>query len=132
MVTQPERYGDILAEMRAEDGALSFETRCALALQVFQTTNAYDGAIARWMESQIKAVPEGTEPALLGTSAATFDLHLVKQQDLRYGENPHQEAAFYRLDALATPHSLVNAEQLTKSEERRVGKECRSRWSPYH
>ena len=45
VVTQPERYGDILAEMRAEDGALSFETRCALALQVFQTTNAYDGAM---------------------------------------------------------------------------------------
>ncbi len=116
VVTQPERYGDILAEMRAEDGALSFETRCALALQVFQTTNAYDGAIARWMESQLQAAPEGTEPALLGISAATFDLHLVKQQDLRYGENPHQEAAFYRLDALATPHSLVNAEQLNGKE----------------
>ena len=43
-------------------------------------------------------------------------MHLVKQQDLRYGENPHQEAAFYRLDALATPHSLVNAEQLNGKE----------------
>ena len=25
-----------------------------------------------------------------------------------------------------------SAEALTRSEERRVGKECRSRWSPYH
>lgn len=117
VVTQPERYGDILAEMRAEDGALTFETRRALALRVFQTTNAYDGAIARWMESQLadQAVGE-TGAALLGASGATFDLHLVKQQDLRYGENPHQEAAFYRLDALATPHSLVNAEQLNGKE----------------
>ena len=24
------------------------------------------------------------------------------------------------------------AEKLMRSEERRVGKECRSRWSPYH
>ena len=27
---------------------------------------------------------------------------------------------------------LVNGKQVIRSEERRVGKECRSRWSPYH
>ena len=27
---------------------------------------------------------------------------------------------------------LLVAENLRRSEERRVGKECRSRWSPYH
>ena len=27
---------------------------------------------------------------------------------------------------------LIRAEFLCRSEERRVGKECRSRWSPYH
>ena len=27
---------------------------------------------------------------------------------------------------------LINNEQNLRSEERRVGKECRSRWSPYH
>ena len=26
----------------------------------------------------------------------------------------------------------INGEKLVRSEERRVGKECRSRWSPYH
>src|SRR2546427_6391090 len=27
---------------------------------------------------------------------------------------------------------LLNGKMLTRSEERRVGKECRSRWAPYH
>ena len=28
--------------------------------------------------------------------------------------------------------AVLDAEKLNRSEERRVGKECRSRWSPYH
>src|SRR2546422_10493819 len=34
-----------------------------------------------------------------------------------------------RLDVLLDPGTFV---ELDRSEERRVGKECRSRWSPYH
>src|SRR3712207_9129011 len=37
--------------------------------------------------------------------------------------------------ALSTPFSRAAADRLAeldRSEERRVGKECRSRWSPYH
>ena len=33
-----------------------------------------------------------------------------------------------RLTSIAKPDIAV----ITRSEERRVGKECRSRWSPYH
>src|SRR2546430_17104594 len=41
-------------------------------------------------------------------------------------------STFYDMpDAPARDLSLV-AEMKTRSEERRVGKECRSRWSPYH
>ena len=32
----------------------------------------------------------------------------------------------------ATGRALANLPPLVRSEERRVGKECRSRWSPYH
>src|SRR2546425_2835410 len=53
-------------------------------------------------------------------------LQFEKVQDLRYGENPHQAAAFYR-DGNPTQGGIAG-----RSEERRVGKECRSRWSPYH
>ena len=34
--------------------------------------------------------------------------------------------------ALAARLGLALENTLTRSEERRVGKECRSRWSPYH
>ena len=111
VVTDPSSYDAILDEMRANDGATTLETRRKLALRVFQTTNAYDGAIARWLEGQLgEGAGWPTEPP------ETCDLHLVKQQGLRYGENPHQTAAFYRMDEFATPHSLVNAEQLNGKE----------------
>ena len=112
VVTDPASYDAILEEMRANDGATTRNTRAKLALRVFQTTNAYDGAIAAWMGEQLEGPNAGwpTEPP------ESCDLHLVKQQGLRYGENPHQTAAFYRLDEFATPHSLVNAEQLNGKE----------------
>ncbi|MGI6591003.1 MAG: bifunctional phosphoribosylaminoimidazolecarboxamide formyltransferase/IMP cyclohydrolase [Eggerthellaceae bacterium] len=103
VVTDPASYDDILAEMRANDGATTLETRRKLALRVFQTTGAYDTAIANWLEGQLG---DGAEKF-----PAQLPLQLTKQQELRYGENPHQDAAFYRRST-ATPHSLVNAEQL--------------------
>lgn len=105
VVTEPERYDAILEEMRQNGGATTRDTRVKLALKVFQTTNSYDGAIASWLQGQIEGAPDDVR-----------NLHLVKQQDLRYGENPHQDAAFYRLDEFASAHSLVNAEQLNGKE----------------
>jgi AICAR transformylase/IMP cyclohydrolase PurH len=68
---------------------------------VFRTTGAYDTAIANWLSGQLgeEAFPE------------RMGIQLTKQQDLRYGENPHQAAAFYRRST-ASAHALVNAEQL--------------------
>ena len=101
VVTDPSTYEDILDEMRANDGATTEETRAKLALEVFRTTGAYDSAIAAWLGEQL-----GAEQF-----PAKMSIALTKQQDLRYGENPHQAAAFYRRST-ATEHSLVNAEQL--------------------
>lgn len=113
VVTDPSTYDSVLEEMRANGGATTMATRTQFALRVFQTTNAYDGAIARWMEAQL----DGDEPAPWPAEPpAEYDLHLVKQQGLRYGENPHQTAAFYRVPAFATDHALVNAEQLNGKE----------------
>ena len=104
VVTDPASYDDILAEMRANGGATTYDTRAKLALRVFQTTNAYDGAIAKWLEGQLSEAADEAFPEKL-------TIELAKQQSLRYGENPHQAAAFYRRST-ATEHSLVNAEQL--------------------
>ncbi len=108
VVTRPETYGAILEEMRANGGATTYETRAKLALDVFDTTSRYDGAIAAWLRGQLEE--RGTVEASV-LPADDFSLRLVKQQDLRYGENPHQAAAFYRLPD-AAPHALVNAKQL--------------------
>ncbi|MEG0682774.1 MAG: bifunctional phosphoribosylaminoimidazolecarboxamide formyltransferase/IMP cyclohydrolase, partial [Raoultibacter sp.] len=105
VVTSPDSYGALLAEMRANDGATLRATRVRLALQVFQTTNAYDGSIAAWMQGQL-------EDAAAEKFAADKNLALTKVQDLRYGENPHQSAAFYRRDDYAmAAHSLAHATQ---------------------
>ncbi|WP_270297260.1 bifunctional phosphoribosylaminoimidazolecarboxamide formyltransferase/IMP cyclohydrolase [Eggerthella sinensis] len=105
VVTRPESYDAILAEMRANDGATLRDTRAKLALDVFETTAAYDGAIAAWMGAQLKDEGDVKFPA-------NRTLDLSKVQDLRYGENPHQSAAFYRRDDYAdAPHSLAHAKQ---------------------
>lgn len=103
VVTRPETYEDVLAEMRANGGATTRDTRAKLALDVFRTTAAYDGAIAAWMGEQL----EGDQKY-----PAARALNLTKVQDLRYGENPHQSAAFYRRDSYAgAEHSLAHAKQ---------------------
>ena len=47
------------------------------------------------------------------------------------------EKSDYELDeknknAMLSDKGIDKVEKLSRSEERRVGKECRSRWSPYH
>jgi phosphoribosylaminoimidazolecarboxamide formyltransferase/IMP cyclohydrolase len=104
VVTDPASYGDVLGELRANDGATTYETRKRLATEVFRLTSAYDSAI--WMYlSEYRTTPFPAE--------ARF--RLEKVQDLRYGENPHQQAAFYRFME-AAEHTLARAEQLQGKE----------------
>ena len=104
VVTDPQCYESVLAEMRANAGATTRETRKAFATEVFRLTSAYDSAI--WMylsEYRQTSFPH----------EARF--RLEKVQDLRYGENPHQGAAFYRfIDA--KDNTLARAEQLQGKE----------------
>ncbi|QKF07149.1 bifunctional phosphoribosylaminoimidazolecarboxamide formyltransferase/IMP cyclohydrolase [Berryella wangjianweii] len=107
VVIDPADYEAVLDEMRANGGATTPATRRALALRVFEKTAAYDAAIASWMQG-VRAAEEGRA----GFAAPdTLCLTARKQLDLRYGENPHQAAGFYRLPQ-AAPHSLACARQL--------------------
>ena len=94
VVTDPESYDDILAEMRENGGATKRSTRARLALNVFETTSSYDGAIADWMFEQLAEEDDSLEAEGEGEFPDYYDLYMVKQQGLRYGENPHQEAAY--------------------------------------
>ncbi len=99
VVVDPHRYEPVLAELRANEGALSLETRRALALEAFHHTARYDFTIASWFNSQ-----EGDFPPYIMWDFA-------KVQELRYGENPHQRAAYYA-DVLGRKHLLSAAPQL--------------------
>ena len=89
VVTDPDDYAAIIAELQANQGALSYKTRFALAKKAFTHTARYDGAIANWLTRLDAENKPGQFPDRLQLA---FD----KVEDLRYGENPHQQAAFYR------------------------------------
>ena len=84
VVTSPSQYDDVLAEIR-EQGAVSADTRRALALEAFAHTSAYDAAIVEWLSG------DDVLPQHLRIALERVD------QPLRYGENPHQSAARYRV-----------------------------------
>ncbi|EEE17283.1 bifunctional purine biosynthesis protein PurH [Lancefieldella rimae] len=114
VVSDPADYSAVLTEMRENDGATTRETRRRLALKVFQTTAAYDGAIAAYLSGVITTEKEeGSEAAVESTEKfpRIFAIEATKEQDLRYGENPQQSAAFYRLPN-ASEHSLARAQQI--------------------
>ena len=98
VVTDPERYGFLLDELRSGGGELSPETRRELAAEAFAHTAGYDAAISEWF-SETEPFPDRVV------------LDLVKAGDLAYGENPHQRAAYY-VEAGARRHLLSMIEQL--------------------
>jgi phosphoribosylaminoimidazolecarboxamide formyltransferase / IMP cyclohydrolase len=100
VVVDPGRYEGILEELRANDGAISPETRRELAVEAFHHTAHYDFAIANWFSGQ----EEGDFPTYM-----MWDFRKV--QDLRYGENPHQRAAYYS-DLHGRTHLLASVTQL--------------------
>lgn len=114
VVSDPADYSAVLTEMRKNDGATTHETRRRLALKVFQTTAAYDGAIAAYLSGVITTEKEeDSEVAVESTEKfpRIFTIEATKEQDLRYGENPQQSASFYRLSN-ASEHSLARAQQI--------------------
>ncbi|MFZ3323259.1 MAG: bifunctional phosphoribosylaminoimidazolecarboxamide formyltransferase/IMP cyclohydrolase [Usitatibacter sp.] len=88
VVTDPADYGPVLAKMKASKGKLDFDERFRLAAKAFSHTAEYDGMISTWLTARdangrVREFPD------------RFNLQLRLAQTLRYGENPHQSAAFY-------------------------------------
>src|SRR5262249_41545756 len=91
IVTEPEQYAAVLGEMPSNAGGLGLDTRERLAAAAFARTAAYDRAITAYFAS--RTAKEAFPPA--------FDLRFPRKTALRYGENPHQQAAFYVEPGLA-------------------------------
>jgi len=93
IVTDPEDYGCIIEELEANAGKLSHKSRFALAVKAFTHTARYDSAISNYLTA---LVTNEAGDVSLQTYPERLQLAFDKVQDLRYGENPHQTAAFYR------------------------------------
>jgi phosphoribosylaminoimidazolecarboxamide formyltransferase / IMP cyclohydrolase len=123
VVPDPRHYDFIVHEMKKNVGALSFELRQELAVEAFLSTAAYDGRIHDYLQEKDSAEYPVTIPPdeLLNCDSLT----LMKLSDLRYGENPHQKAALYRLEQPfrtdesvepERPHGIAKAEVLSGKE----------------
>ena len=129
VVTDADMYGDIVEEMNANGGSLSFETRQRLAVAAYSRTAMYDMTIAGYLGQQIFGGDESTSQEadeaanVLNVASGSVDLNegafannivisAAKVNDLRYGENPHQMAALYTNG----PDGIANAEQLHGKE----------------
>lgn len=103
VVCDPADYAIVAEELRA-NGEVSYKTKYRLALKVFEHTAAYDAMISQYLREQIDApLPDNV--------TLTFE----KLQDLRYGENPHQNATYYK-EIRPFRGSLATAKQLHGKE----------------
>jgi phosphoribosylaminoimidazolecarboxamide formyltransferase / IMP cyclohydrolase len=86
VLTDPAQYADVAEALAA--GGTGITLRRRLAGEAYARTAAYDAAIATWFAA------ERQEPF-----PERFTVSGRRRQTLRYGENPHQNAAFYVTDA---------------------------------
>ncbi len=112
VLTDASQYPDVLAELKAS-GKLCDKTRFALSVAAFNRISQYDAAISDYLSAL--NFEEGNDTPSRQLFAGQSNGRFIKLQDLRYGENPHQHAAFYR-DIYPAPGSLVTAEQLQGKE----------------
>jgi phosphoribosylaminoimidazolecarboxamide formyltransferase/IMP cyclohydrolase len=112
IVVNASDYTNIIDEMDANSGATSYETRYDLMVKAFEHTGQYDGMIANHFGARPSTfTPEGEKRDFPNT----YNVQYVKTQDMRYGENPHQKAAFY-VEADAADASVATAKQLQGKE----------------
>ncbi|TAK37627.1 MAG: bifunctional phosphoribosylaminoimidazolecarboxamide formyltransferase/IMP cyclohydrolase [Lysobacteraceae bacterium] len=108
VATDPAQYDALVAELDASDGALSARTRFALSVAAFNRVARYDACISDYLSSLGDDGARGLFPAQQNSN-------FTKVMDLRYGENPHQQAAFYR-DLWPVPGTLATFTQLQGKE----------------
>lgn len=117
IVTDPEDYQPLLDEMKAHAGALQLATRFGLAKKAFTHTARYDSMIANWLtglDEGVEAKPEAAAP-VPSIFPAKLQMAFDRTEILRYGENSHQSAAFYR-DTTPVAGSIAAYTQLQGKE----------------
>lgn len=108
VITDPLDYSSLCSELEANNGSISLTTRFKLAQKAFAHTASYDSAISNYLTALDENFHHKDFPESL-------NLNFTIAQNLRYGENPHQKAAFYR-DSIIPLGSLANYQQLQGKE----------------
>ena len=108
IVVNPSDYDRVIAEMKADNNTLTNATRFDLAVNAFEHTAHYDGMIANYLGK----ITADSEHSLF---PRTFNTQYIKTQDMRYGENPHQNAAFYK-EHNVTAACIATATQIQGKE----------------
>jgi phosphoribosylaminoimidazolecarboxamide formyltransferase/IMP cyclohydrolase len=111
VLIDPADYAGVLAEMQANKNTVAYATNFRLAKKVFAHTARYDGMIANFLTR----LPDSGDMAARSDYPDTLTLQFTKAQGMRYGENPHQSAAFYR-DVKVADGLLANYKQLQGKE----------------
>ncbi|HAS6982573.1 bifunctional phosphoribosylaminoimidazolecarboxamide formyltransferase/IMP cyclohydrolase [Vibrio parahaemolyticus] len=111
IVVNASDYDRVIAEMDANDKSLTLETRFDLAIAAFEHTAAYDGMIANYFGTMVPSYSENKEGDEESKFPRTFNQQFEKKQDMRYGENSHQAAAFY-VEANPQEASVSTARQI--------------------
>ncbi len=116
VLTDAAQYDTVIAELKT-NGVVSDKTKLGLSIAAFNRISQYDGAISDYLSAiQIgDEVPAGDKAPTLDLFPGQSNGRFIKVQDLRYGENSHQQAALYR-DLFPAPGSLVTAKQLQGKE----------------
>ncbi len=116
VVVDPDDYAALLAELDANDGQTSPTLRFNFARKAFAYTAAYDGAIANFLTALPEDAVSSTGAVKPAPFPETLTLQFKEGRHLRYGENPHQQAAFYLDEATPEGPSVARAEVLQGKE----------------
>ncbi|MBL4240354.1 bifunctional phosphoribosylaminoimidazolecarboxamide formyltransferase/IMP cyclohydrolase [Vibrio fluvialis] len=111
IIVNASDYDRVIAEMDANDQSLTLDTRFDLAIAAFEHTAAYDGMIANYFGTMVPSYGENKEGDEASKFPRTFNQQFIKKQDMRYGENSHQDAAFY-VEANPEEASVSTARQI--------------------
>ena len=111
IVVNASDYDRVIDEMDSNDNSLSYATRFDLAIAAFEHTAAYDGMIANYFGTKVPSYGVIDETSSDSKFPRTINFQFIKKQDMRYGENAHQAAAFY-VEADVKEASVSTATQL--------------------
>ena len=130
---------DALRGLSQREGVTLFMTlMAAFQALLYRYTQQEDILVATAVSNRLQSETErllgsfANNLLLRGTldGAATFQDLLIRVREVAIKAYAHQEFPFAQLIKELLPEQ--ERQDLSRSEERRVGKECRSRWSPYH